>query len=166
MTLDCTKLLGRSYVEGSDDCYGIVRAAYLEFYGIELKDYARPTSWWENGLNLYMDNFYAEGFRVIDEPIHKIQDGDLLLVAVHSEVANHAGVFVGGPKPILHHAIGRVSELHPFSGIFRNTICAHLRHKDVHNLVTDLPQMSLLDLLPESKRVQMQALIDQGKVQV
>jgi cell wall-associated NlpC family hydrolase len=166
MTLDCSKLLGRTYVEGSDDCYGIVRAAYQEFYGIALKDYARPSEWWESGLNLYMDNFYAEGFRVVDEPIHQIQEGDVLLCAVHATVANHAGVFVGGPKPILHHAIGRVSELHPFTGIFRSAVCAHIRHKDVHNLVTAPPKASLLDLLPEPKRSQMQALIDQGKVQI
>lgn len=160
MSLDATKLLGRVYVEGSDDCYGIVRAAYLEFYNITLTDYARPTSWWDQGLNLYMDNFFAEGFRVVDEPIQKIRDGDVLLCAVGSEVANHAGVFVGGPKPILHHAIGRVSELHPFSGIFRNCVCAHLRHKDVHEVVTKRPTVSLMDVLPEAKQKQLKELMN------
>lgn len=129
-------LIGKDYVAGSDDCYGIVRSFYYTNFELKLTDYARPNLWWEQGLNLYMENFHKEGFRVFDGPIRDIVPGDLLLVAVHSGVANHAGVFVGyghnTRRPILHHFNGRRSELTEFKGIFRNAICAHLRHKDLY----------------------------------
>lgn len=143
-------LVGLPFVHGSTDCYGIVRRIYKDNWDIELTDYARPDGWWDMGMNLYMEHFYDEGFRSVDEPISKIEEGDVLLLAIKSEVANHAGVYVGNGL-VLHHYYGRLSEVRSMNGVFRNALCAHIRHKDVvigHKEET----VDLMDLIHPSKR--------------
>lgn len=147
-------LLGREFVHGKTDCYDLVRCFYRDNFAIELTNYARPDFWWREGLNLYIDNFRKEGFEVLDIPVYQAQPADVLLAAVMSSgVANHAGVFVGDGK-VLHHYPTRFSEVVPLKGIWRNSVCALVRHKDV---VIDrkVPTLDLMDLLPPQKRRQL-----------
>jgi len=148
MTLKYDHLLGLPYVPGSTDCYGIVRRFYHDNFGIEMKDYARPAEWWDHGLNLYMDHFHAEGFRVVDVPLREVRPGDGFLIAVRSKVPNHAAVYVGDNQ-ILHHPQGRFSTVEPYAGIWRNFTCAIVRHKDVPDLRQKTEVFDLATLLPE-----------------
>lgn len=121
-------LLGRPFEHGIQDCYTLARDFYRQNFDLHLADYARPNQWWENGLNLYMDNFRAEGFELVDDLRPRI--GDAFLLAIHSEVPNHAAIYVGDGE-IIHHLYGRLSRKELYRGAWSSMECARLRHPSV-----------------------------------
>ena len=140
------KYTGIDFHHGSTDCYGLVRRVYSEVFKINLTDYARPDNWWEHEdlYNLYMDNFEAEGFRLVDSDlIRNWEMGDIILMAIKSTVPNHAGIYLGNGK-ILHHFYGRKSTIENYCRIWKNTTTGVIRHKD---LILEKPEekMELLD---------------------
>jgi cell wall-associated NlpC family hydrolase len=145
-------LLGREFKLGSADCYGFIRDFYRDVFKIELRNYARPNDFWDHGLNLYMDNFYAEGFRPLDCHPREYRPGDCFLMAVRSKVVNHAAVLLPDGQ-IAHHLYGSLSRVEPYRGVWRNTTMAVVRHRDV-NLDDVLPHndMDLMELLPDGVR--------------
>lgn len=147
-------LLGREFVHGKTDCYDMVRSFYRDNFGLELTNYARPDFWWKQGLNLYADNFAKEGFRVVDAAPHQAQLADVFLTAVQSSgVPNHAGIYLGQGR-ILHHFPGRFSEVVPLRGIWRDSLCAIIRHKDV-SVSEPVEQIDIMDLILPHKRRQL-----------
>lgn len=131
---DFKKYTGIDFHHGSTDCYGLVRKVYSDLFKIELTNYARPDDWWdhEDLYNLYMDNFEAEGFRIVDSDlIHTWEVGDLILMAIQSTVPNHAAIYIGNGK-ILHHFYGRKSTIENYCRIWKNTTTGVIRHKDLH----------------------------------
>ena len=74
------KYIGKKFNHGKSDCYSLIREFYKDEFGLELTDYARPDYWWNNGGNLYMDNFQNEGFRLLGDN-EELQYGDVLLIA-------------------------------------------------------------------------------------
>lgn len=128
--LNYKHLLGRPFKHGTTDCYGLVRDFYRDNFGLTLRNYARPDNHWDNGFNLYMELFHAEGFRPLDVLPMYWRPGDSLLMAIRSRVANHAAVVVEDGL-ILHHLYGCLSRVEPYRGLFRDTTVAVLRHKDV-----------------------------------
>lgn len=151
MILTYEHLLGRGFEHGKQDCYSLVRDFYQDNFGLTLTDYARPDDWWWSGLNLYADNFHTEGFRVVDDHPRDYRPADLFLIAVKSEVPNHAAIHLGDGR-ILHHFYGRFSEVIPYKGIWRNNTTAVIRHKDVPDLRKALHQVDLREFLPAHKR--------------
>lgn len=129
MNKDYSDYLGIKFKHGSDDCYGLVRKFYKKEFGIELTDYARPDYWWNNGGNLYMENFRKEGFYIIDDK-EDLQYGDLILMAIGSDVACHGALYIGEGK-ILQHLQGRESSIDKYSSMFKNKTVAVIRHKNV-----------------------------------
>ena len=155
-------LLGRPFVYGSSDCYGLARDFYRDNWGLELTDYARPDGWSDAGQNLLVDNFTKEGFKLVhDEPIHLMRPGDALLVALRSAVPNHIGIYLGDSL-VLHHYQGQLSNTHPFSGIFRNMVCAHVRHP-LAVLPEEKSSVQLIDLIPAHKRAEILDAINRSK---
>lgn len=155
-------LLGRPFVYGSTDCYGLARDFYRDNWGLELTDYARPDGWSDDGQNLLLDNITNEGFKLVhDESIRKIQPGDALLVALRSATPNHIGIYLGDSL-VLHHYQGQLSGTHTLSGIFRNMVCAQVR-----NPLCVLPEeqttAQLIDLIPEHKRAEILNAINRNK---
>ena len=126
---DLSKYTGKKFIDGSADCYGLIREFYKNEFGIELKDYARYYGWWEEGKNLYMDNFRNEGFYLLDDT-EESQYGDVFLIALGCSVASHGAIYVGENK-ILHHVQDRLSSIDRYMGVFRNCTLARLRHKQV-----------------------------------
>ncbi len=124
------ELVGRPFVIGSQDCYGLVRDFYRLNYQIELTNYARPDRFWEADINLYGDNFSSEGFSNIDVSPRDYRVGDAFLMAIKSQYANHAAIYIGDGK-ILHHFYNRLSSIDLYAGVWRNTTVAVLRHKEV-----------------------------------
>ena len=109
MEFNESKYVGRQFVHGSDDCYGLVRDFYKNEFDIELTNYARSDNWWNCGQDLYMQNFKKEGFYLLgdlDEP----QFGDLYLIAFQASVACHAAIYIGENK-VLHHVVNRLSKV-------------------------------------------------------
>ncbi|OAH25734.1 C40 family peptidase [Serratia marcescens] len=98
-------LLGRQFVHGDTDCYGLFRDAY-HLAGIDLPDFYRGEDWWRRGDNLYLDNFGDNGFRQVKT---SIRPGDIILCCYASSVPNHAAVYLGD-QTILHHIPNQLSK--------------------------------------------------------
>jgi proteasome lid subunit RPN8/RPN11 len=133
-------LVGRPFYHGVLDCYTLVRDFYQREMGIALPDYEREDGWWDKGQDLYADNFDGAGFYPVDP--QDLQQGDLIVMQVKSEKANHAGVYLADgilktephhhpvPGGILHHLHGRDSKRDPFGGFWRESARFYMRHKD------------------------------------
>lgn len=101
-------LLGRPFITGIFDCYSLAIGWFWQTKGIELKDWARDGSWWEEkDSNLFLDNLTEAGF--IEIPRDEVVPGDGLLMQLGSSKINHCAVVLGG-NLILHHLPGRLSQ--------------------------------------------------------
>ena len=116
-------LFGRSFQHGSIDCYTFIRDYYKQELNIELPDYQRKDEWWLCE-NLYLDNFKAAGFRVVDE----LQEHDGILMRVGSPVPNHGAIYLGDNK-IGHHQTGRLSSKDIYGDWYAKITTHILRHK-------------------------------------
>lgn len=118
-------LVGREFSHGVLDCYTIVRDWYAQERGIELPNFHRRDNWWNDGENLYLDNFEASGFeRAIGAP----QVGDIILMQIRAKVPNHAAVYLGDGL-ILHHLYGRLSSRDIYGGYWQEVTRCILRRK-------------------------------------
>jgi len=158
VTLRYDHLLGLPFRHGSVDCYGLCRRFYHDNFGLELANYARPDDWWKTGLDLYMENFRKEGFKAIDVHPRETAIGDGFLIALRSEKANHAAIYIGDGK-IIHHVWGRMSNVERYDGIWQKCTVAHLRHPTVFAAIeAEAPKvMTTIDLMgllpPHMKRL-------------
>lgn len=124
-------LCGRRFVLGVTDCYGLIMAWHA-LQGVKLNDFRVPYEWWNHGENLYMDNWYREGFRECPENT----PGAMVIMQIESNVANHAGIYLPGDQ-LLHHVAGHLSEAIPFkAGYYRENIVKWVRHKDLPENIT------------------------------
>lgn len=150
-------LIGRQFKYGVTDCYAIVRDFYADNFGITLPDYARPNEFWANGLDLYYEKYHKNGFRPVDCHPSEYRIGDVVLMAINSPVACHAGVLVDKNR-ILHHMWGQLSTVTAYRGMFRNSMTAILRHKDVV-VPEDLQVRNIVDTLPPHIRLKIDAAL-------
>lgn len=120
--------LERPYVFGIFDCYGLVRDYYLREFNIKLGTYPElhVEQWWKKGMDIFGDNFKAEGFVAVEDDTW--EEGDVLLFSVDSEVPNHVAIYVTGDI-ILHHAINRLSRRETCGSFWSSHMTHHLRHK-------------------------------------
>lgn len=128
------------------NCYTLVRDFYQLNFDIVLEDYACPTDWWENGLDIYRDLAHTEGFRPLDEPPHMWRPGDVILMALGSNVANHIGVIIPGGR-MLHHLRGQRSTHTRYGGMFRDRTLGVYRHPEVPEF--NKTDVELKDVLPK-----------------
>lgn len=117
-------LVGREFVHGVLDCYALIRDFYGEDLGIELPDFDRRDDWWNQGQNLYVENFAKAGFVQVDD----LRQHDVILMQILSPVANHGAVFFED-NSLLHHLHGRLSSRDVYGGYFRQVTTHILRHK-------------------------------------
>ena len=122
-------LIGRPFSHGVLDCYTLVKDYYKRELNIELENYFRQDGWWENGENLYVDNFKKQGFVQIKDE-NDLQKYDAFLMKVISSVPNHAAIYIGGDM-IIHHVHGRLSNRQLYGGYWRKHTTHHLRHKSL-----------------------------------
>ena len=155
-------MIGRQFEHGKTDCYDLIRTFYQVNFGIELRDYARPDDWWNQGMNLYIENFPREGFYPIDVPMNFWRPGDILLMGIQSPVANHAAIVVEGGR-LLHHLWGRLSLIEPYRLLYRNCTLATLRHKDV-TFEQEEEEVDLADLLPDNLKEKVRAYREASSV--
>lgn len=120
-------LLGRPFVFGVYDCYTIVKD-YFEDKGIDFSpEWDYEWEFWKKGKNLYMERFEKEGFfRVTD---NSLQPHDVMLMALNSDIVNHAGIYVGKFK-MLHHAPSRLSCRDNYNGMWKKITRAIIRHEN------------------------------------
>lgn len=118
-------LVGRPFVHGAWDCYGIIRDWYKLELGIDLPNYVRADGWWNRGEDLYRRLYAEAGF---EQVTGALQEGDLIVMQVMAAQANHGAVYIGDGK-ILHHLYGRLSERTVYGGYWQERTVLTLRHK-------------------------------------
>ncbi|KFK98136.1 C40 family peptidase [Serratia sp. Ag1] len=121
-------LIGRQFVLGYTDCWGLIMSYYRQEHSIELNDYRVDYPWWESGTeNRYLDNWFECGFREFSGPA---QPGDLVIMQISAPVPNHAGVLLVDGM-LLHHMYGMLSQRVPYGGQWLERTVKVLRHKDL-----------------------------------
>ncbi|MDU3156344.1 MAG: C40 family peptidase [Hafnia alvei] len=123
-------LVGRAFVLGHTDCWGLVMSYFRQTHGIVLNDYRVDYPWWESGHeNLYLDNWYECGFREFSGPL---QSGDMVIMQVSAPVANHAGILLDDGM-LLHHMYGMLSQRVPYGGYWKDRTVKIVRHMSLIN---------------------------------
>lgn len=117
-------LVGRNFIPGITDCYGLIRAWYHQERGVELPDFPRDANWWEDGKNMFVEGFAEAGFKEIDAS--KVQHGDVVIMKLHGPVPCHGGVVLSGSL-VLHHLENRLSRREPL-GPWRKFVTNWLRY--------------------------------------
>lgn len=117
-------LVGREFVHGIHDCYGLVRDYYAQELRLQLPDFPRADKWWDKGENLYLDNYTKAGFRQVDT----LQKHDGILMQIRSPVANHAAVYLGDGV-ILQHLFGHLSQRTVYGGFWSKHTTHIMRHE-------------------------------------
>ena len=91
-----------------------------------MNDYERRDQWWENGENLYLDNFIKEGMREVS--FDELTYADIILMNLQSPVPNHAAIYLGNQQ-IIHHVQGRLSSRDVYGGYYQKVTAKILRHE-------------------------------------
>ena len=121
-------LIGRPWVWGTQDCFGLVRDAFRAYTGILIPDFCRDWAFWQNGEDLIGAHCAEAGFLALP-PATPPRHCDVLAMQVNaSPVANHLALFLA-PDLILHHLIGRLSRRQPYDGFFQRKTVRHFRHE-------------------------------------
>jgi len=120
-------LTGRQFVLGHADCWSLLMDYFRTEHSITLPNYSVERHWWEQGENLYMDNWYDCGFREFSGPP---RPGDVVIMQVQSPVANHAGVLLEG-NMLLHHMYGQLSQRVPYGGYYLDRTIKIVRHQEL-----------------------------------
>lgn len=161
-------LLGKPFEHGKTDCYTIPQSLFKDNLNIQLSNIARPNDWWINDINLYVDNYIGEGFKALDV-VHlpDLRPFDCMLIALpdgrapEKTVSNHCAVYLGDGL-VIHHRLGKLSEVKPYTGMLRNFTTHVLRHKDVPDLrCMDSKKIDIMEfILPHKREILMGALND------
>ena len=124
-------LIGRQFENNKQDCRNIVLDCYM-LSGIELPDDSKYEFDWFESSNLYEDGMKRCGFFKLsqDEPV---QIGDVILIKVGANVANHAGVYLGD-QMMIHHSESRLSARVPYDGFWLNSTHSIWRHSEWQKL--------------------------------
>lgn len=147
MTLVWEDLINQPFCWGKHDCFSLVRAFYAENFGIQITNYARPTNWSSETLDLPRLCYEREGFEMYtDWKVKDLRPGDLLLMAISDTAANHFAIYVGD-NMIIHHLYGRISSSETFRDFWRNSVCYMLRHPAVPDLRPQFPDTDIRSLL-------------------
>lgn len=147
-------LIGRPFVFGVHDCYGLVKDYYErlekcstcgkmaveEFgypcdhctyvhMGFELPEPEREPHWFmKHGRNLFMENIPGAGF--VRVPLETIREHDSLLLNDDNPVPHFVMVYIGN-STVLHHPTGQLSRRGRFGGYLRSRVTDVLRHRSM-----------------------------------
>lgn len=136
-------IIGREFVHGIRDCFSLIRDCFrlgkteLAKQGVEewpydpvvFPVYPRDDEWWNNGQDLYSENFSKIGWKEITR--EEVRAGDAFMLKVKSDKLNHAGLYIGN-NIILHHLPTRLSRREPV-GIWARSADIWLRWEGLPN---------------------------------
>jgi len=110
-----TELYGREYEFGTKDCFEAMRD-YLGSRGTVIPSRAMfEDDWWEKDLDYFTEDTILE-WNHVPVPLTELQENDVLIFNVNSDVGNHCGVYIGN-ECFYHHAVSRLScreSIYPF----------------------------------------------------
>ena len=121
-------LVSREFIWGVQDCFTLVRDFYKRDLGIEMPDPPRmdKDKFWERGEELYLNNLKEWGFYEIEAPTER---GDIILMALKSDVTNHAAIWLAEKDHILHHPYEHLSERTVYGGYWAENTRLFVRRK-------------------------------------
>jgi cell wall-associated NlpC family hydrolase len=153
MTFKTDQLLGRAFDWHTAHCFHLVRDFHRDNFGMELTDYACPENWWDKGGDLFMENYFKEGFVPYRGHPRDVKPGMVTLMSIRAPVANHCGVLMPGEK-ILHHLIGQVSCIENYNRpLFRDSQMAVLYHPEIeYDKYLTEGSIDAMELLPPAMR--------------
>ena len=118
--------IGRPYVYGVHDCYGLVRDWYQRERALALAQVPRRGAWWTRGEDRLRLECGPMGFVAVPER-EPLALGDVLLIQLKASVPDHLALFIGEGR-ILHHCAGRLSRIDGYGGLWQRHTVARLRH--------------------------------------
>jgi cell wall-associated NlpC family hydrolase len=151
--IEYENLVGRQFAWGSTDCIGLLRDFFAQNFAITIRDYARPTNWDADELDLIRTIYPLEGFDLV--PRWRVKDlhpGDVLAMSLRSGNPNHFAVFVGENK-IVHHRYLRMSEVEILREAYIQSTSFVLRHPQVPDMRDKYPDVTLEELLSARNKV-------------
>lgn len=130
-------LLGRQFVSGHHDCWGLVRDVYRTQFGIVLPNFPRDENWYKDAaphgkaLDLFsVEHIIGMGATVIAQS--EAREGDVVLGKIgRTGVVNHCGLLLGNGL-VLHQLEGRLSRREPVGPWMR-----YIRYVVRHNKFMD-----------------------------
>ena len=121
--------INRPWLYGIYDCYGLVRDYFKNEFAIILDDYKRGEEfeWKSMEWQMFERNFRQQGFGEISK--EEIKKGDVLLMQLQANFANHVGVFHHPLQKIFYqHLLERPSEATVYGGYWEKNTIKILRH--------------------------------------
>lgn len=125
--------LGRPWIYGIYDCYGLWRDYYSQEFGIKLDDFDRGEEfeWQSSEWRMFEKNFTSQGFIEI-EGRDSLKKGDVVLMQLQASFPNHAGIIHSPDESIFyHHLLGRLSEANVYGGYWQKNTVKFLRHSEM-----------------------------------
>lgn len=110
-TLEPQHLLERKFYQGVYDCYSLVRD-YYRMNGLTLPYGVREFGFWDDGIDLIMNNIYRIPFKEVR--MEEAKTHDLLLYSISGKKIDHCGVLLDNGW-VLHHLVDQLSGLKPVS---------------------------------------------------
>ncbi len=146
-------LLGIPYRSGVQDCYGLVRRYFKEFYQLDLANFARPDGWWNDpSIDLINESLHADGWQNIGINLRSMRIGDALVFSLINGRANHVGIYVGNGM-FIHHVYNRFSSEDALMDKWTSRLLMIVRHPKVSPLNTkEETKTDFMSLLPEHVR--------------
>jgi cell wall-associated NlpC family hydrolase len=140
-------LVGIHFEPGVHDCFSLGRQFFVDNFGLVITDYARPTDWRADNLDLIGAAYEREGFEKITDWREKdLRPGDVFCMAIGESKPNHFAIYVGD-NMILHQLLGRMSAAEPYRDFWRNCTSYLLRHPSVPDLRPTPPEHEIGSLL-------------------
>lgn len=140
-------LTGKIYHHADANCYSLVRDYFKDNFSIDLRNYAIPSDWDSDQINLIEDIYQREGFeKVADWTLKDLRPGDVLCTAIHAANPNHLCIYVGD-NLILHHPYGQLSRTDMLRDFWRMTTCYVVRHKDAPHIKPELNNITIQELI-------------------
>jgi len=124
-------LVGRPWVYGIYDCYGILKDYFHQTFAIELDDFPRGEEgeWESPEWRMFEKNFAEQGFVPVDKPG---KAGDFILMQLQAPFPNHAAVLSKPEQNVFyHHLMGRLSEENVYGGYWQKCTSQVLRHREL-----------------------------------
>lgn len=117
-------LVGRGFRHGVTDCYALVRDYYKMERGVDLPEFPRGWNWWNLGEELFTTGFEKAGFVRINQD--EVEEGDVWLAQLRSDVPNHAGILLGQGLAI--HQAGSTNAYDPTRLSVREPVARYMPH--------------------------------------
>jgi proteasome lid subunit RPN8/RPN11 len=134
--LEPQPIVGRQFMHGVTDCLSLIRDCYRlgkvelakqgiiwPFDPLPFAECPRDDAWWDNGGDLYVNNFAKWGFKPTNDP----KPGDVFFAAIgKSKILSHGGVLTGNDL-ICHHLPTKLSRREP-AGIWGRAAAMWVRY--------------------------------------